>query len=195
TTKRKEVRWRGLFGEEGVCGKDECHPALQFIISDHLRVAVRENAIPYSLPILLCQGQVTLGKQGQMDFTLPGTGPYEVTFNRTLNSNQFWEYCSYLSVKRGPPIRGRGCAASGTGAPRRAGPVPGRRRPPRATRPGDSGAGPYSLSTSGRTASTPPYRQLVGGPPRVVVVAVEEEEVVVVVLVVVVLHTAPGTAV
>lgn len=58
----------------------------------------------------------------------------------------------------GPLIPARGCAASGTGAPRLSGPVPGRTRPPRATRPGGSGAGPCSLSTTARIVSTPPYR-------------------------------------
>ena len=58
----------------------------------------------------------------------------------------------------GPQIPARGCATSGTGAPRLAGPVPSRRRPPRATRPGGWGAGPCSLSTTARIVSTPPYR-------------------------------------
>lgn len=58
----------------------------------------------------------------------------------------------------GPPIRGRGCATSGTGAPRPEGPVPSRRRPRRATRPGGSGARPCSLSTTARIVSTPPWR-------------------------------------
>lgn len=58
----------------------------------------------------------------------------------------------------GPLIPARGCATSGTGALRLAGPVPSRIRPPRATRPGGSGAGPCSLSTTARIVSTPPYR-------------------------------------
>lgn len=46
--KRKEMRGELLRDEEVHVGKDECHRALHFIISDHLRVAARENAIPYS---------------------------------------------------------------------------------------------------------------------------------------------------
>lgn len=58
----------------------------------------------------------------------------------------------------GPLIQARGCATSGTRAPRLVGPVPSRRRPPRAIRPDGSGAGPCSLSTTARIVSTPPYR-------------------------------------
>lgn len=46
-------------------GKDECHQAEQFIISEtHLRAAVRQNVIPTSPPIFNCQGQNTLEKRG-----------------------------------------------------------------------------------------------------------------------------------
>lgn len=59
----------------------------------------------------------------------------------------------------GPRIQETDCAGSGTGAPHLWAPGPGRTRPLRAKQPGGSGAKPYSLSTSDRTASTPPYWQ------------------------------------
>lgn len=59
----------------------------------------------------------------------------------------------------GPRIQEKDCAASGTGAPHLWAPGPGRTPPLRAKQPGGSGAKPYSLSTSARTASTPPYWQ------------------------------------
>lgn len=57
----------------------------------------------------------------------------------------------------GPRIQETDCAASGTGAPHLWAPGPGRTQPLRAKQPGGSGAKPYSLSTSDRTVSTPPY--------------------------------------
>lgn len=58
-----------------------------------------------------------------------------------------------------PRIQETDCAASGTGAPHLWAPGPGRTPPLRAKQPGGSGAKPCSLSTSARTASTPPYWQ------------------------------------
>ncbi len=59
----------------------------------------------------------------------------------------------------GPRIQETDCAASGTGAPHLWAPGPGQTPPLRAKRPGGWGAKPYSLSTSDRTVSTPPYWQ------------------------------------
>lgn len=57
----------------------------------------------------------------------------------------------------GPLIPAKGCATSGTIAPRLAGPVPSRTQLPRATPPGGWGARPCSLLTIGRIVSTPPW--------------------------------------
>lgn len=64
---RKRERWKE---EEVHAGKDGCHRALQFIISDHLRVAVRGKCDPvlhlhpptHPRTMLLCQGRVIPGK-------------------------------------------------------------------------------------------------------------------------------------